>query len=258
MKLAGTFILCLLGLPVFGSTKLQEAKFPLTFTPEKSLKVTIKMADGVVLARLPAGRQQKLSAYDSADVGVEAAPLLIGDFNFDGYKDIAVLEAIGYGGVNLFYRVWLWQSKEQKFQEFSGSISNPVLNSKSQMLISGERSGPRWYQKVFAANGGNLAEYAEAEMLGAPSFWGVVFSDGTRAVADAKWFDGDLRQAPKVSAELALGKCSGVQKQNEKSPTKRNVRVLLMDFRNEGKEVLVRNSDGGTPRWISADCLASE
>jgi hypothetical protein len=154
---------------------------------------------------LPSGKKQKLSVYDSADVGVEAAPLLIGDFNFDGYQDIVVLEGNGYGGVNLFYRVWLWQHEQKIFREFATSISNPVLNSQGRMLISGQRSGPRWQQTVFTANSGKLVPYAEAEMLHAAAYWGVVFSDGTRTVADAKWFDGDLRQKPRwISADCLV------------------------------------------------------
>jgi hypothetical protein len=191
MKWIVAFLVSTLGLPVFSAQKLRDAKFPLTFTPEKSLQVTIKLAEGVAVAHLPSGKQQKLSAYDSADVGVEAAPLLTGDFNFDGYQDIAVLEGNGYGGVNLFYRVWLWQHEQKIFREFTTSFSNPVLNSQGRMLISGQRSGPRWQQTVFAANTGKLVPYAEAEMLHAAAYWGVVFSDGTRTVADAKWFDGD-------------------------------------------------------------------
>jgi len=258
MKWIVAFLVSALGLPVFGAQKLRDAKFPLTFTPEKSLQVTIKLAEGVAVAHLPSGKQQKLSAYDSADVGVEAAPLLTGDFNFDGYQDIAVLEGNGYGGVNLFYRVWLWQNKQQNFREFATSISNPVLNSKSHMVISGQRSGPRWHQTVFAANTGQLLPYAEAQMLDAAGFWGVVFSDGTRTVADAKWFDGDLRKAPKAEAELVAGRCAGLQKQNVKAPTGKKLKVVLLDFRDEGAEVLARFGDGQKPRWISADCLVSE
>lgn len=258
MKLAGALITCVLCLPLSGAQKLRDAKFPLTFTPEKSLQVTVQLADGVAVAQLPAGKQQKLSAYDSTEVGVEAAALLVGDFNFDGYDDIAVLEGNGYGGVNLFYRIWLWQSKQQNFREFTTSISNPVLNSGSRMLISGHRSGPRWYQAVFAANAGTLLPYAEAQMLDAVAFWGVVFSDGTRTVADAKWFDGDLRKAPQATAELVAGKCGGGQKQNVKAPTNKKLRAVLMDFRNEGAEVLARVGESAQPRWISAECLASE
>jgi hypothetical protein len=50
MKLPGAWLFCTVCVSLASAQKLREAKFPLTFTPEKSLQVTIKLAEGVAVA----------------------------------------------------------------------------------------------------------------------------------------------------------------------------------------------------------------
>lgn len=252
---------------------LREGKFPLDYAPEKSLSVKIELVQNKAVARLPNGKTQQLSEHDGAEFAGEAVAVLVGDFNFDGADDIAILEGIGYGGVNLFYRVWLWQSQSKNFREFATPIGNPALNTTSRMLLSGQRSGPRWYQTLFTAKEGELVQYAEAAMMDNAHYWFVTFSDGTRAIADAQWFDGDLakRPTPEVQFDEALcdkmlamqpkdksaepSKVKGKQKKLPRKGKKR--RAMLVDFRgaNENAEVLLRFADSQKTRWVNASCV---
>ncbi|MFZ5630334.1 MAG: FG-GAP repeat protein [Spirochaetota bacterium] len=230
----------------------RSAKFPAALKPEKGRAVRIVLEKTAVHAILPSGKKQRLSDYDTADVGTEAAPLLVADFNFDGYDDVAVLEGNGYGGVNLFYRVWLWNSAALEYREFPTSISNPSLSAKNRTVVSAQRSGPRWYQTVFRAGGGELKVFLESQMLNSGTHWGVTFADGTRAVADTQWFDGDMKARPQATGIYAPGLCAG----DKKSSSAQRQRVKLIDFREEGAEVLIAGEKAGSQRWISADCLA--
>lgn len=271
----GISLLFWVGAPtILAASPLREGKFPLDYAPEKSQTVKIELVQNKALARLPDGKVQPLSEYDSAELLSEAAPVLLGDFNFDGADDVAILEGIGYGGVNLFYRVWLWQSKSKNFAEFKTPISNPALNTVSRMLISGQRSGPRWYQTVYAAKDGALVPYAEAEMQDNASYWFVTFADGTRAVADVAWFDGDMarKPAPEVKFDAALcekmlamlpknkapKQSQGKKKKKKKQAPKAGKQAaVLLDFRgeNDNAEILLRFVESQKTRWVKASCV---
>lgn len=247
-------LFCVLASGVLTAESPRSAKFPAMVKPEKGRAVRIVLEKTAVHAILPSGKKQRLTDYDTADVGTEAAPLLVADFNFDGHEDVAVLEGIGYGGVNLFYRVWLWNSAAQKYREFPTSISNPSLSAKNRTVVSAQRSGPRWYQTVFRAGGGELRVFLESQMLNSGTHWGVTFADGTRAVADTQWFDGDMKARPKATGIYAPGVCSG----EKKTASAKRQQVKLIDFREEGAEILIAGEKAGAQRWVSADCLAGE
>ncbi|MCX7634046.1 MAG: hypothetical protein N2Z22_12010 [Turneriella sp.] len=244
-------ILFLLAATVKAAPSLREAKFPATTLPDKKQRIVIRLQEGMAIADTGA-RQQKLSAFEPDAAAAQLSPLLLGDFNFDGHEDVAVLESIGYGGVNVFYRLWLWDNKVQQYQEFEHSISNPQLNGKRKSLLSGQRSGPRWYQTIYLAANGELEHYAEAAMLAAPAFWEVEFVAGRRSVVHQKWFDGNLEPVAETPAQFNSAQCLATQGSATQNPPQR---VLLLDSRNEGTEVLARFRNGEEPRWISAECV---
>lgn len=81
------------------------------------------------------------------------------DINFDGYLDLGLLTAVGYGGVNLFYEFYYWDPitkrlvKEENLSDGESGISNPQFETNSQRLVSTMRSGPQWYETVFEFDG---------------------------------------------------------------------------------------------------------
>lgn len=270
----GISLLFWVGAPtILAASPLREGKFPLDYAPEKSQTVKLELTQNRVLARLPDGKAQPLSEHDSAELSSEAAPVLWGDFNFDGADDVAILEGIGYGGVNLFYRVWLWQSKSKNFAEFKTPVSNPALNTASRMVISGQRSGPRWYQTVYAAKDGALVPYADAAMQDNANYWFVTFADGTRAVADVAWFDGDMtkKPTPEVKFDAALcdkmlamvpknkasAQSQGKKKKKKQAPKAGKQAAVLLDFRgeNDNAEILLRFAESQKTRWVKASCV---
>lgn len=251
-------MLFILAVSALAAEDPRSAKFPADLQPEKGKEVRILLAENAVYAVLSADQKQRLMDYDPANDASDASPLLVADFNFDGHEDVAVLEQVAADGTSHFYRIWLWNSKAQKYREFKPSISNPSLHARNRTLVSAQRSGPRWQQTVFRAERGELKVFLESVMLATAKHWGVTYADGTRAVADSAWFDGDMQKRPQATAVYDPSVCSREKKPGKKSPIERRTKVELIDFREDGAEVRIMDKKTQRGRWVSADCLASE
>jgi hypothetical protein len=103
------------------------------FTPLKSLEIKVSVVKGRVVAK-HAWRQasQDLGAWEKADFEPATDEVVFGDFNFDGTTDVGVLEGVGYGGVNLFYRLYLYDKIAGKLVQFKTSVSNPTLHVRNK------------------------------------------------------------------------------------------------------------------------------
>ncbi|MBU0654589.1 MAG: hypothetical protein KJ914_05575 [Gammaproteobacteria bacterium] len=143
------------------------AKLPVTFSPVSNIKVTVKQQGNNVIAVLPGGKTQALGELpDVPEGGMEIDSLIIqADFNFDGMGDVGLLEGVGYGGVNMFYRLYLWDKTTSKFQDFAKEISNPTLTTATKTLNSAQRSGPRWYTTDYRFTNGKPYTWMETVVV---------------------------------------------------------------------------------------------
>ena len=144
------------------------AELPVTFSPTTKLKVVVAQTDNAIQATLPNGKIQALGDMPDVPEGSQAIDglLLQDDFNFDGAGDVAVLDGVGYGGVNLFYRLYLWDKAAGKFQETDETISNPTLTAATKTLSTEQRSGPRWYSTDYRFHKGQPYVWSEGVMVG--------------------------------------------------------------------------------------------
>jgi hypothetical protein len=95
------------------------------------------------------------------------------DFNFDGYKDIAITNSLGM--VNTVFYVFLYDNinttfKELKFANYTmptsacGVLYNLAVRSDELSLVSSCRSGPVWYYDTYQYNSqGELWLYKTTE-----------------------------------------------------------------------------------------------
>ncbi|MDD5393942.1 MAG: hypothetical protein PHE17_13060 [Thiothrix sp.] len=148
----------------------EQTAFPFSFTIVNVQQTTINVNENKLSATLLAGKVQDLGEIEPLE-GEEATrfPVAqVGDFNFDGAQDVAIQDAIGYGGVNIFYTLHLWDKATGKFQQYPEPISNPALDSGKKVLTSSQRSGPKWYTTKYQINAkGALYPAVEWEMLSA-------------------------------------------------------------------------------------------
>jgi hypothetical protein len=65
------------------------------------------------------------------------------DINFDGIKDVAVLDGIGYGGGNLLYNYFIVNEETKKFEDYEEIpyVSNFTFDADNKLITSTYRSG---------------------------------------------------------------------------------------------------------------------
>lgn len=255
---------CFAVTPYFASdaTLVAPKKIPVSYEPAKGFEVKLSHKKGRVIANFRDGKSQDLGPWEKADIEGVTDALVLGDFNFDGTTDVGVLEGVGYGGVNLFYRLYLFDAARATFVQFKKTVSNPAVHPKQKLLISAQRSGPRWYQTIFMAKGGKLETYAETEMLDDPTLWGVRFLDAdgkeqSRAVLEA----GDLELLPaKYGTPLRrLRSADCLKPRPIEKKGKTDIDVEIVSFDSDAGELWVKIVGEEKHKYsTTAECLVLE
>jgi hypothetical protein len=105
-----------------------------------------------------------MDGLDMLDVLHGQVIVSIADMNFDGYKDIAIDESQGYGGVNIFTAVYFWDPGNGRYKTKGFKVSNFDLDDKAKVLSSAQRSGPFWYRTDYKFENG--VPWAYEEIIG--------------------------------------------------------------------------------------------
>jgi hypothetical protein len=247
------------------------AKLPIKFSPSTAIPVSIVQQGQKVQAKLPGGKTQDLGELpDLETVGIAPESLLQSDFNFDGLGDVAVLDGIGYGGVNLFYRLYTWDKAAGKFKEFKETISNPLLDAKAKTINTSQRSGPRWYSKDYRIFNGKPYLWQDGAMVGSEGdlyFVKTYDSAGKmlkKVVVDEAATPINEKTVPAMR-KIAADKAVLYAKPDVKAQTKMYVikgdKVALLDYaeNDDGSEwFLIRfNGKKTVEQWVKADVIAA-
>jgi len=82
------------------------------------------------------------------------------DINYDHYLDLGVLNSVGYGGVNLFYEFYVYDSVNQRLVleenlRIDGEVvlSNPTFNIEKRYIYSNMKSGQDLIRKQYIFDG---------------------------------------------------------------------------------------------------------
>lgn len=260
------YLLCVALMPaasLFAAADRQEPEaraLPAKFSPEKDVTVHVSVKKDKILLRINKEKPVEIGELDPGAGMTGNKPVIVADFNFDGADDLAVLDGIGYNGVNMFYRIYLWEKGQLRFREIKATISNPVLYKNSSLIMSAQRSGPRWYQTLFRVVNGEIYRYADAQMLDNPDLWGLVFPDekgqpGKRAVVTAQWLDNPAGAIRVVEADYSPSFCNGEKVPAKGAVDKQKRRVQVLDFREEGAEVQIQENGKTEKTWVSTNCI---
>ena len=251
--------------------------FPFEFAPEQGKTIKVAFQGAQLNATLPNQKKQTLAA--TADIkdamGTDAqqfAVAQVGDFNFDGALDVAILSGNGYGGVNLFYDVFLWNKAKQNLQALKIPMSNPSLAVKRREVTSSERSGPKWYATTYRVSKGTLYPAAEWQMVGTDGAFGFyTFKNpagkviGHKVVGDESSTQAAEKQAD-ATAKIAAEKATLYDQPKASAKTKMYVvkgdSVTLLDWRADEQGdfgagwFLARYTGKKTlEKWIKGDVL---
>ena len=105
--------------------------------------------------------------------------VLVADFNFDGFTDFTVPEDIGYGGVNYFHGLYVYDPRGRRFvrlaspaPDYGPTWCNPSVNEKTRTLETECRSGPAWYGLDFRFERGKPRVHIRATLAALSGFLG--------------------------------------------------------------------------------------
>lgn len=236
---------------------------PTSFKPETGVIVRVSLKKEKIQIQINSEKAIEVGELDAGSGIAGNKPIIIADFNFDGAADLAVLDGIGYNGVNMFYHVYLWEKGQLRFRAVKETISNPVLYKELSLIVSAQRSGPRWYQTLYRVVKGEIYRYADAQMLNAPELWGLVFPDekgqpGKRAVVTAQWLDNPVSPVKIAEADYSPAYCNGEKVPAKGTVDKQKQRVQVLNFREEGAEVQIRQIGKTEMQWVAAECVVRE
>lgn len=144
--------------------------------------------------------------------------VLVADFNFDGWLDLAVPMAVGYGGVNYFYEIYFFDPRARSFEllgvpgEYDGQFCNPKISRAEKALLTECKSGPAYSYADYRFAGGKPYVYRFSAMfpLGGFKKDDVVFAtklyDSKGRLVRALWNDDprDNRAARRAVAQKRL------------------------------------------------------
>jgi hypothetical protein len=248
------------------TTPKGEATLPVTVSPDTKLEVVISQQGNAISAKFPNGKTQALGEMPDVPEGSQTIDglLLQADFNFDGYSDVAVLDGVGYGGVNLFYRLYLWNKTAGKFQEYAETISNPTLTPETKTLSTAQRSGPRWYSTDYRFTSGKTYVWSEGVMVGTEGdlyFVKIHNAAGKvikKVVADTQDASSVDANSAAATHPIAVDKAVLYDKPNAASKTKQYLikddAVTLLDYRenDDGSEWFLVRFTGKkvVEKWI--------
>jgi hypothetical protein len=238
----------------------EHAEFPVKFKVDSDKEIGIFLEANELLMYSDHFNTQHLGELPSKEEHEFTEALALqDDFNFDGYQDIAFFEASGYGGVNQFYRLMLWDHKASEFKPFKTTIGLPSLDKEKQTLVSAQRSGPRWYSTRFHFKDGKLVQRDEEAMIDG-ELTNVEIYDGNDKLIKTLITDKDNYNldTPTATRKIRLEKAWLYGDADFNTKTKMYVikgdEVELLDFKNEmffvrykGRRVI--------EKWVEAEAI---
>jgi hypothetical protein len=148
----------------FGLEKPFSANVNLTSREKVRLHLDLDKKQLEVRVR---GKTQFLEITTMDDT--ERGSVLVNDFNFDGFADIALPDGIGYGGVNYFYVLYTFRPSSNRFEplEFPGDteLCNPELRAQTRTIETDCKSGPKYEFADYRFAHGKPYLYRSAEMV---------------------------------------------------------------------------------------------
>lgn len=94
--------------------------------------------------------------------------VLVDDFDFDGYLDLMIPTATGYGGVNWFYDFHHYDPATRQFvpvDDTDSDFCNPETVPAERTLRVPCKDGPAWYDNAYRFVGGKPYLYRSSELV---------------------------------------------------------------------------------------------
>ncbi|GBF34846.1 hypothetical protein DCCM_3966 [Desulfocucumis palustris] len=102
----------------------------------------------------------KVVGYHVYNGMMDTMGLHVTDVNFDGYKDVIILNTFGGAHSNTWYDCWLWDTKTSSFvaSKSFAEICNPALDAEKKCIYSAGGSGAAYW-------GGRIYKFIDGEYV---------------------------------------------------------------------------------------------
>ena len=154
------------------------------------------------------GSKQNINVpiLEAVGEGTFQGQILVDDYDFDGYLDLMIPTATGYGGVNWFYDLYRYQPASRSFRALETDdfdFCNPEAVPAEKMVKSPCKDGPAWYDDAYKFAAGKLYQYRGTELVHLEGF------EGDDAVVYGHTYYGPEKQVLRRSvAEAANGEAT--------------------------------------------------
>ncbi|MCL6525956.1 MAG: hypothetical protein K6T57_03650 [Thermaceae bacterium] len=125
------------------------ASLPLRSGSAARVELSLKPSSHALELRL-SKRTQSLTVGTLSDGFSPPGAVLATDFNFDGWLDLALPMATGYGGVNFFYEIYFYDPLSRGYVllrvpgEYDGQFCNPEVSRGEKALLTSCKTGPSY------------------------------------------------------------------------------------------------------------------
>lgn len=104
--------------------------------------------------------QDTITGYPVYNEMMDTMGLHVVDVNFDGYKDVIILNTFAGAHSNTWYDCWLWDAKTSSFVPSASfaEICNPALDRENQRIYSAGGSGAAYW-------GGSIYQFIDGEFV---------------------------------------------------------------------------------------------
>ena len=161
---------------IFYSSFSYAADFPFVYYPEALFPVSVELSDNDVTVHYPDGSKQFLWDKD-----VLKKDHIIEDYNFDGYKDLAILLNKDKRGLHSEYQLYYWNQAEKRLKE-GKSFVNPLIEDG---FLTESFYGYTYYKNRYTWNSYYLQIHSRLTILDEINTE-ITFFQGGRAVKKIK------------------------------------------------------------------------
>lgn len=126
----------------------------ITLSPQ--LKATLSYNNGQFNISVPSVPPQVVTSIVPSEAWNNSTQVIVDDFNFDGINDLAIAKSVGYGGVNVFYDLYLFDNASKNFIPSLTEAANPEIRKDLREVRIGYKSGQEYATNIYRSLDGKL------------------------------------------------------------------------------------------------------
>lgn len=179
--------------------------------------------------------------------------IIIEDYNFDGWQDIAVQTSVGYGGLNVFYDIFIFNPATRLYEKSLTELNEPRVNSDEKTIVCGGKSGTQILRETYSISDGKLFLSSSSSELVGTGVKRLVKTDAKGQILGVSMIDYEGNPVQlKIKSERAFLYLQPLESAKTQDYLVKGDIVTLRDYKSEnGDWYLIQHSKQTQPvQWI--------